>query len=86
MSPVRFWPSPSRPGCDVRGLLASLPGLAASPGSACHSGEAEPSSVLAAMGVERDLALGTIRFSTGSGTTPEDIDLAASMVADALSQ
>ncbi len=72
------------PGVDARVLLARLPLLAASPGSACHSGEAEPSSVLAAMGVERSLALGTIRFSTGSGTTPEDVDRAAEMLVSSL--
>jgi len=72
------------PGADARDLLARLPGLAASPGSACHSGEAEPSAVLAAMGVERGLALGTVRFSTGSGTTAEDVDLAAELVAGVL--
>ncbi len=72
------------PGVDARDLLARLPQLAASPGSACHSGEAEPSAVLAAMGVERGLALGTVRFSTGRETTADDVDQAAVLVADAL--
>jgi len=72
------------PGCDARSLLARIPELAASPGSACHSGETEPSSVLAAMALERDLALGTIRFSTGSGTTEAEVDRAADLVAERL--
>jgi cysteine desulfurase len=72
------------PGADARDLLARLPGLAASPGSACHSGETEPSAVLAAMGVDRELALGTVRFSTGRETTGDDIHRAAEQVATAL--
>jgi len=74
------------PGVDARDLLARLPQLAASPGSACHSGESEPSAVLAAMGVERSLALGTVRFSTGHETTEADVDRAADLVAAALGQ
>ncbi len=74
------------PGVDARDLLARLPELAASPGSACHSGESEPSAVLAAMGVERGLALGTIRFSTGRETTEADVDRAAELVAGAAGQ
>lgn len=74
------------PGTDARDLLARLPDLAASPGSACHSGEAEPSAVLAAMGVDRDLALGTVRFSTGCETTETDVDRAAEQVTVALGQ
>ncbi len=72
------------PGADARDLLARLPELAASPGSACHSGETEPSAVLAAMGVDRELALGTVRFSTGRETTGDDIQRAAELVASAL--
>ena len=34
----------------------------------------EPSHVLTAMGVPRELALGAIRFSLGHGTTPADVD------------
>lgn len=72
------------PGADARDLLARLPELAASPGSACHSGETEPSAVLAAMGVDRELALGTVRFSTGRETTGDDIQRAAELVVNAL--
>jgi len=50
-------------------------GICASSGSACNAGCAEPSSVLRAMGVPRDHALGTVRFSLSRYTTNEDIDL-----------
>ncbi len=42
-----------------------LAGVAASGGSACSTGAVEPSHVLVAMGVPRELALGAVRFSFG---------------------
>src|SRR5918994_1506437 len=64
------------PGADSEALLMhlDLAGVAASSGSACSTGAVEPSHVLVAMGVARDLALGTIRFSLGRETTGDDID------------
>jgi cysteine desulfurase len=61
-------------------LLAGLPQIAASTGSACHDGSISISPVLAAMGVEPVLAQGAVRFSVGRGTTPEEIDAAAQAV------
>ena len=58
---------------DGRELLAELPELAASTGSACHSGGTEPSPVLAAMGVPRDVGRGAVRFSLGRMTTDDDV-------------
>ncbi|WP_181309978.1 cysteine desulfurase family protein [Nocardioides campestrisoli] len=58
-------------------LLDSVPTVAASTGSACHSGEHTPSPVLTAMGADRDRALGALRLSLGRWTTAEDVDLAA---------
>lgn len=55
-------------------VLASLDGVAASTGSACHAGSVELSPVLAAMGVTEVAGMGAIRFSLGRGTTPQDID------------
>ena len=49
-------------------------GICASAGSACASEALEPSHVLLAMGVEPEEAHGSVRFSLGRGTTPEDID------------
>ena len=67
------------PGADAEALLMhlDLQGVAASGGSACMTGAAEPSHVLTAMGVPRALALCTVRFSLGRETTPADVDRAA---------
>jgi len=56
-------------------ILERLEGVAASTGSACHSGRIELSPVLEAMGVTPEVGMGAIRFSLGRGTTREDIDL-----------
>ena len=58
-------------------LLAAVPELAASTGSACHSGITEPSPVLSAMSLDRERALGAIRLSLGRWTTAGDVDQAA---------
>jgi cysteine desulfurase len=54
-------------------VLASLEGIAASTGSACHSGRIELSPVLRAMGVPPEIGQGTVRFSLGRETTEEEI-------------
>lgn len=68
--------SASIPGTESEALLMhlDLAGIACSGGSACSTGAVEPSHVLMAMGVERSLALGTIRFSLGHETTADDIE------------
>lgn len=70
------------PGADSEALLMhlDLAGVAASSGSACSTGAVEPSHVLVAMGVPRDLALGAIRFSFGRESTMEDVDRAVEVV------
>src|SRR5712692_5642777 len=55
-------------------LGLDLKGIAVSAGSACTSGNVEPSYVLVAMGVPIDWAMGAVRFSLGRSTTAEDID------------
>jgi cysteine desulfurase len=55
-------------------ILDSLDGVAASTGSACHSGRVELSPVLSAMGVRETAGMGAIRFSLGRFTTREEID------------
>ena len=67
------------PGADSEALLMhfDLAGVAVSSGSACSTGAVEPSHVLTAMGIPRELALATIRFSLGHETTPADIERAA---------
>jgi len=63
-------------GADSEALLMhlDLAGVAASGGSACTTGAVEPSHVLVAMGVPRDLALGAIRFSLGRESTQADVE------------
>jgi cysteine desulfurase len=60
-----------------RELLAAADQIAASTGSACHSGTHTPSPVLTAMGLDPARALGTLRLSLGRWTTPGDIETAA---------
>jgi len=70
----------SVPGTDSEAMLMhlDLAGICASSGSACSTGAVEPSHVLSAMGVSRELALGTIRFSLGHESTDDDIERVAS--------
>ena len=55
-------------------IAFDLEGVAVSSGSACSSGKVQPSHVLAAMGVEPNLARGAIRISTGYATGEAEID------------
>ena len=66
----------SLPGLDGETLLMSLDqaGLAVSSGSACSTGEVEPSHVLLAMGIEETLARGALRVSLGKDTRRDEID------------
>ena len=60
---------------DANALLMHLDmhGIAASSGSACNTGNPEPSDVLSAMGYSRELALGSLRLTVGKQTTDADI-------------
>lgn len=69
------------PGIDSNTLLAALPHIAASTGAACHWGITEPSRVLTEMGVDRDLAMGAVRFSLGIGNTDAEVDYVVAEVA-----
>lgn len=62
-------------GWNGHDLLAKLPELAASTGSACHSGETALSPVLKAMGVSQEIGRGAVRFSLGRFTQKAEIDL-----------
>lgn len=62
-------------------LGLDLKGIGVSAGSACTSGNVEPSYVLVAMGVPLDWAMGSVRCSLGRGTTAEDIDYVVESVA-----
>ncbi|MHB1010935.1 MAG: cysteine desulfurase family protein [Propionibacteriaceae bacterium] len=71
---------PDRLGAD---LLDAAPAIAASTGSACHSGVHTPSANLLAMGVEPDLALGALRLTLGRATQLDDIRRAAQAIINA---
>jgi len=66
----------SIPGTDSEALLMhlDLAGIACSSGSACSTGAVEPSHVLTAMGVPRELGVAALRFSFGKDSTAEDIE------------
>ena len=55
-------------------LYLDLEGIGVSTGSACASGSLDPSHVLLAMGLDAELAHGSIRFSLGNFSTASDID------------
>jgi len=55
-------------------LSLDMEGIAASSGSACTSGSLDPSHVLTALGLEHELAHGSVRFSLGKGNTMEEIE------------
>jgi cysteine desulfurase len=55
-------------------IALDLEGFAVSSGAACSSGKVQASHVLAAMGVDKELAQGAIRVSTGYATKEVEID------------
>ena len=65
-------------------ILARLDGIAATTGSACHSGRVELSPVLEAMGISPEVGMGAVRFSLGRGTTRDEIDVTVERLTDAL--
>ncbi len=69
-------------GTDSEAMLMhlDLAGVAVSSGSACSTGSVEPSHVLVAMGVQRDLALAAIRFSFGRQSAAADVERAAEVM------
>ena len=64
-------------------LLAAVPEVAASTGSACHEGQEHLSPVLAAMAVPPDVAYDNVRLSVGRFTTEDEVDRAAEMLIEA---
>jgi cysteine desulfurase len=67
------------PGVDRQALLlaADFAGLAISTGSACASGSSEPSPVLLAMGLPKELVDSSVRISFGTPTTLGEVEVAA---------
>ncbi len=71
-------------GCDGDALMTALDtvGVCASTGSACQSGAAAPSHVLAAIGAAPDCA--HVRLTCGRTTTADDVDRAVALIAEAV--
>jgi cysteine desulfurase len=71
-------------GVDGESLLIALDlkGIAVSTGSACASGSLEPSHVLKALGLERSVIRGSLRFSLSAMNSKEEIDFAVSTLAE----
>lgn len=63
-------------GTQGEALVVSLDleGFSVSSGSACTSGNTDPSHVLLALGLERDLAQGSLRLTLGRATSEADVD------------
>ena len=75
-------------GIESEALLFLLDeaGVCASAASACASGAMEPSHVLAAMGVDRSKALGSLRLTLGHTTTAADVDRAIDVIGASVDQ
>lgn len=61
-------------------VLAAIPEIASSTGSACHEGNTDPSPVLMAMGRKREAALGALRLTLGRWSTEEEVERAARLL------
>ncbi len=65
-------------------IALDLKGVGVSGGSACHSGSTEPSHVLMAMGLGKNAALASLRFSLLKTATDEDVDQVLRVVSEAV--
>jgi cysteine desulfurase len=72
------------PGIEGDQLIEHLPGLAISTGSACSTGQSDPSHVLTAIGLDRPSARSSIRIGLGRGTTLPDIITAVQQISAAV--
>jgi len=72
------------PGIDSEALIANVPELALSTGSACNSGALEPSYVLQAIGLSREEAYQTLRIGIGRFTTENEIEIASKLLLEAV--
>lgn len=71
---------------EGEGLLINLDlqGIAVSTGSACSSGTLEPSPVIRALGVDDEIARGSIRFSFGKENTEAEVDYVVEVLVQAV--
>ena len=73
-------------GADAEAVMAWMPDVLVSAGSACQSAVSTPSHVLTAMGMSEVAASESIRISLGRPTTSEEIRAAASAIVDAVTR
>lgn len=74
----------SFPGIEANTLLSELKGVAVSAGAACHSEGINLSQVISALNIPANIAMGTLRFSTGKYTTEKEIDQASTQIIKAV--
>lgn len=74
---------PGTLGVDLA-IRLDLAGFQVSAGPACGSGSVEPSPAMAALGVPRDEALASLRFSFGAGNEAEQVDRLLAVLPDAI--
>jgi cysteine desulfurase len=67
-------------------LSLDMEGVEASAGSACTTGNSEPSHVLLAMGMDEERARASLRFSVGLTNTPDQIDDAIDALVDTVNR
>jgi cysteine desulfurase len=75
-------------GVEAETLLVALDqqGVMAAAGSSCSSGAIDPSHVLLAMGMKRERALSSIRFSLGYASTAADVETALAVVPEVVAK
>ena len=75
-------------GIESEALLFILEeqGIMASAAASCASGAQDPSHVLAALGVPREIAQGSLRLSLGTSSTADDVALALRVIPDAVAR
>ena len=71
-------------GADAEAVIVNMDPVAVSAGSACSTGAIEPSPVLVAMGLSREAAFESVRFSLGRFTTEADIEATVSRTVTAV--
>ncbi|WP_419924014.1 cysteine desulfurase family protein [Candidatus Poriferisocius sp.] len=71
-------------GADAEAVVFNMDPVAVSAGSACSSGAVEPSRALLAMGLSRDEAFESVRFSLGRFTTRHEVDVAIAKAIEAV--
>lgn len=73
-------------GVEAGAILSELTDIAASAGAACHYDTSKISHVLSAMKIPVEFAMGTIRFSTGKMTTPEEVESAVKRISNVVTR